>query len=167
MKFKPVPEPPETLNFVAEVQRAVPLVPGSTEDCCSRIVSRTAVPARDEARTWLTFLQALCLAHETERGFARTRREVEREAVADAFAERVFGASEVLAILSGADEPLDADAVFESFRDEVPTWERHRNPDSWETIWRERVGRLLGWGELVGLVERVDGGYRIVEGREG
>lgn len=164
MKFKPVPEPPESLDFLAEVQRAVPLVPGSTEDCCSRIVSRTGVPARDEARRWLTFLRALGLASETERGFARTRREVEREAVAEAFEERVFGAREVLELLADADEPLDADAVFEGFRDTVPTWERHHEPDSWETVWRERVGRVLDWAVLLELVERADDGYLVESG---
>ena len=158
MKYKPVPEPPETLAFVAEVQQALALVPATTEDCCSRIVSRTAVPSRDEARRWLTFLHALGLANETGRGFARTRREVDRDELRSAFEERVFGAQEALDLLAAADGPLDADAVFDGVREEVPAWERHHD-DSWETVWRERVGRLLKWGVLLGTVERADGSY--------
>ncbi|WP_336364506.1 hypothetical protein [Halalkalicoccus salilacus] len=75
-----------------------------------------------------------------------------------ALIEGVYGAREVYAILEGAEDPLTADEVFERF-EAVPRWERRRNPD-WEGVWRERVGRLLGWLTLIGRAERVEGGYR-------
>ena len=162
MKFKPVPESPESLDFVADVQRAVPLVPGTTEDCCARVMARAGIPSQDEARRWLTFLRALGLARETERGFARTREAVAREALADAFEERVFGATDVLEILDSADEPLDTAEVFERFENSVPTWERHHDPNGWRDVWGERVERLLEWSVLFGLVERTEAGYRAV-----
>jgi hypothetical protein len=159
MQFKLVPEPPERLDFVADAQRAVPLVPGSEDDCCARMLDRTDLSSRDEARTWLTFLRALGLAEEQSSRFTRTRQDPEREFLEGRFREHVFGVPAVLEILSDADEPLSADEVFEKFRDEIPTWERHKNPNSWEEIWSERVGYLLEWCVLLGMVERVDGVY--------
>lgn len=160
MRFKPVPPAPDSLDFVEEVQRAVPLVPGSVDNCCTRVMSRTSVPSQDEARTWLTFLQALGLVRETERGFARTRDAVARESLRNAFETRVFGASEVVEILADAGGPLDADEVFERFADTVPNWERFRHPDTWRTLWLQRVERLLAWGALFGVVDREGEGGR-------
>jgi len=166
MRFKPVPEPPADLAFVAEAQRALPLVPGSEDDCCARLVSRTDLPARDEARRWLTFLRALGLAEETHSGgFVRVRRDPDPDALAAAFHERVFGAREVLSILDAADRPLAPDAVFERFAAHVPKWERDRMPGEWRDLWGERVARLLGWAALFGLAEVVDGGYRRTDAR--
>lgn len=164
MKFKLVPEPPSDLSVVADVQRAVPLVPGSEDDCCARITQRTGIEPRDAARTWLTFLRALGLAEETTTGFARTRRDPDPEVLADAFRDRVFGADAVLDALADADGPLSAEETFERVADEVPTWERHKNPNSWQEVWRRRVERLLEWATLLGLAERVDGGYRAGRG---
>ncbi|NHN59786.1 MULTISPECIES: hypothetical protein [Halorussus] len=159
MKFKLVPEPPADLDFVATAQRAVPLVPGSEDDCCARLLDRTDLPSRDAARTWLTFLRALGLAEERTSGFTRTREDPEAPFLREQFREDVFGADAVLAILSEAGEPLSADEVFERFRDEVPTWEHHKNPNSWAEIWRERVEYLLDWAVLLGLAEEADGTY--------
>ena len=161
MQFKLVPEPPEDLDFVADSQRAVPLVPGSEDDCCARLLDRTDLTSRDEARTWLTFLRALGLAEEKSAGFARVRQDPEQEYLREQFRENVFGVPALLKILAEAEEELSAKEVFEAFRDEVPTWERHKNPNSWEEIWRERVGFLLDWAVLLRLVERVDGKYGI------
>jgi len=159
MKYKIVPEPPADLDFVADAQRAVPLVPGSVEDCCTRVQSRTGLPARDDARKWLTFLEALGLAEETDPGFRRLRVDPDREAMAGDFRERVFGADDLLDALAAAGEPLSTDDAFERFTEEVPRWERDRHPD-WRSVWRERVERLLEWAVLLGLAERADGGYR-------
>lgn len=156
MRVKVVP-PVRTVEFLREVQSALPLVPGSVEDCCTRVVSRTDVAARDDAREWLTFARALGLVTESERGYARTREEPARETLAERFSERVHLADDVLAAL--ADDPRDASAVFERVRDDVPEWERARH-DDWEAVWRERVERLLDWSVEFGLAERVDGGYR-------
>ncbi|NEU55939.1 hypothetical protein [Halorussus sp. MSC15.2] len=161
MQFKLVPEPPADLDFVADAQRAVPLVPGSEDDCCARMLDRTDLTSRDAARTWLTFLRALGLAEEQSSGFTRTRQDPDAEFLREQFRENVFGVPAVLAILADAAEPLSADEVFEQFRDEVPTWEHHKNPNSWEEIWSERVAYLLDWCVLLELVAEVDGAYAV------
>lgn len=159
MKFKLVPPAPESLDTVADAQRGVPLVPGSEDDCCARLLDRLDLPSRDVARTWLTFLRALELVVETESGFKRLRTDPDREHVRRAILTRVYGAETLLSALREADEPLDAEAAFERFRAEVPTWEAYKAPATWEETWRERVGHLLDWLALVGLAERRDGGY--------
>jgi hypothetical protein len=110
------------------------------------------------AREWLTFLRALELAEETDSGFKRTGREPTRENVRESFRERVFGASDALAVLADADEPLDAETTFERLRETVPGWERERRR-TWVEHWTERTGRLLDWLVLLGLAEQADGGY--------
>ncbi|MFC7082494.1 hypothetical protein [Halorussus caseinilyticus] len=159
MQFKLVPEPPADLDFVADAQRAVPLVPGSEDDCCARMLDRTDLTSRDAARTWLTFLRALGLAEEGPSGFTRTREDPTPEFLRERFRENVFGVPAVLEILETAEGSLSAEEVFAAFESEVPTWEHHKNPNSWEEIWGERVGYLLEWGVLLGLVERTDGEY--------
>jgi len=161
MQFKLVPEPPQSLDFVADAQRAVPLVPGSEDDCCARMLDRTDLTSRDEARTWLTFLRALGLAEEQSSGFTRTREDPTPEFLAEQFRENVFGVPVLLEILDDAGKPLSAEEAFEQFEDEVPTWEHYKNPNSWETIWSERVEFLLDWAVLLGLVVEVDGTYAV------
>lgn len=160
MRFKLVPEPPADLSYVAEVQGAVPLVPGDENDCCARIMRRTDVAPRDEARTWLTFLRALELAAEGPSGFTRTRRNPDSDRLRRAFRERVYGAEAVLEILADADEPLGTDAVFERFRPEIPHYERNKYGPRLEEVWRERVRRLLEWAVLLDLAARAENGYR-------
>ena len=164
MQFKPVPAPPDSLGFLEEARSTVPLVPKSEHDCCGRLMDRTSVDVRGDAETWLTFLRALELVAEHDRGYARTRTEFDREAVAEAFEERVFAADAVLEVLREADEPLDVDAVFEGVEDVVPRWERDRHPD-WRDVWRDRVADLLEWAVLLDLAERSDGGYRAIDER--
>jgi hypothetical protein len=158
MKFKLVPEPPSTLDFVADAQRAVPLVPGSEDDCCARLMRRLDFESRDVARTWLTFLRAVELADETADGsFVRRRTDPTEAHLRDAFQRRVYGASDVVALLD--DDPRTVAEVFEGFEDRVPVWEHHRAAENWRDVWSERVGRLLGWAALLGFAERRDGGY--------
>ncbi|GAB3034659.1 hypothetical protein [Natronobiforma cellulositropha] len=159
MQFKLLPQPPADLAFLETVHRAVPLVPGSEDDCCARIMDRAGITHRDEARTWLTFLRALELAEEGPSGFTRVRREVERDHLQRAFRERVYGAERVLEILADAGEPRSSETVFARFRDEVPAYERHRYGDRLEEVWGERVRRLLEWAVLLELVERDGDGY--------
>jgi hypothetical protein len=154
VRFKPVPPAPEAFASVARVQRAVPLVPGTEDDCCARLVDRLDLPDRDAARTWLTFLRALELAEETPSGYRRTDREPTVEGCREAFLDRVFAADAVHATLS-AEGALTADAAFEAVRERVPTWERHRDAE-WTAAWRERVGRLLDWLVLLDAAERVE-----------
>jgi len=157
MRYKVVPAPADRA-LLADVHGALPLVPGSVEDCCTRIRDRTTIPSRDEAREWLTFAQALGLAAETERGYHRVRDPPDEAELADAFEGRIFGVDVLLGALADADEPLDADAGFAAVRDIVPRWERDRYTD-WESEWTDRVERLLEWCVVFGLVERSDGGY--------
>lgn len=159
MKFKVVPEPRST-EFVRDAKRALPLVPGSETDCCARLLDRTDLTARDDAREWVTFLRALGLVEETSSGFRRVRREFTTADLADAFRERVFGTDAVLAVIEAADEPLGPEVIYERFRHRVPNWERHRRTD-WEDDWRERVRRLLGWLVVFDLADQTDDGYRI------
>jgi hypothetical protein len=160
MRFKVAPEPVDP-DLLAAVHGAIPLVPGSVDDCCARILNRTEVGAREDAEAWLTFCRALGLATETDRGYERQRREYTDEAVADAFADRVFGVAELLDALDTADEPLSAEVAFDAIRDAVPTWERNRHGD-WVAVWTERTRCLLDWGVVFGRTERVDDGYRSV-----
>jgi hypothetical protein len=162
VKFKLVPAPPDELGFVADAQRAVPLVPGSEDDCCARLIRRLDLPSRDVARTWLTFLRAVELAEETADGsFVRLRREPTPTHLREAFERRVYGASDALDALSN--EPKTVPDVFEGFDDRVPAWERHRAVENWRDIWTERVERILDWLVLLDLAAEAEGGYVAVE----
>lgn len=165
MQFKLVPEAPEDLAYVETVQRAVPLVPGTEDDCCARIMRETGIGPRDEARTWLTFLRALELAREGQAGFYRERVDPDPDHLREAFRERVYGVPAVLGILETTDGPLSADAVFETFRDEIPAYEQHKHRTRLQEIWGERVRRLLEWAVLFDLAERTSEGYARDVGR--
>lgn len=158
MKFKSVPEPPADLETVANAHRAVALVAEPDADCCARVGSRLDV-SREGAREWLAFLRALGLVVETDAGFRRRRRDVDRTELAEMFRERVYGATDVLAILEAAEEPLAPAEVYERFEERIPTWERFRHADP-DAVWSERVRRLLEWALLFGLADRTDDGYR-------
>ncbi|MFW5918493.1 MAG: hypothetical protein ACOCR0_03315 [Haloferacaceae archaeon] len=158
MQFKLIPPAPADLETVERAQRAVPLVPGSENDCCARLQSRLDLPSRDVARTWLTFLRALELAEETPSGFTRRRVDPTPEHLRDAFLRRVYGADHLLIALREGTEPMDVQTAYEQFRHRVPTWETYKQPD-WEDVWRERVGVILEWFVLLDLAERTDEGY--------
>ncbi|MFC6787806.1 hypothetical protein [Halobaculum halobium] len=167
MKFKLVPAAPDTVAFVADAQAAVPLVPGSEDDCCARLLHRLGFRSRDVARTWLTFLRALGLAAETDEGFKRVRADPTPAYVREQFLSGVYGASDVADALlaSESDDGATGDAdgttvdeAFAAFVDRVPQWERYRT-DDWESVWRERVERHLAWFALLDLATRRDGRY--------
>jgi hypothetical protein len=158
VKFKLVPEAPETLDDVADAQRAIPLVPGSEDDCCARLMRREDFPSRDVARTWLTFLRALELVAETDSGFVRLDTDPTDAHLRAAFVERIYGAEELLRTLDD-EGPLTADDAFEGFETRVPVWEHYKNPSRWQTIWRDRVETILEWFTLLGLAEKTDAGY--------
>jgi len=157
MRYKVAPEPRD-LDFLADAQRAVPLVPETVDDCCARLVDRTDVSSRDAAREYLTFLEALELVAETPRGYERERADPEQTALADAFERRVFGASELLGSVRAAGS-LTVDEAFDRLREHVPRWERERHAD-WEREWRERTERLLEWAVVFGLATRDTDRYR-------
>ncbi|PSQ41129.1 hypothetical protein BRD10_00990 [Halobacteriales archaeon SW_12_71_31] len=150
------------LDRLDAVRAAVPLTPEPETSCCARLVERADVPARDDARTWLTFLRGLGLAEETDLGYVRTRADPDREALPERFLEGVYGARELRETVARAG-PFGADEAFERFREHVPQYERHPT-DDWERVWRGRVTRLLGWGTLVGVFERTDAGYAASQG---
>lgn len=158
MKRKPVPAPPASRDRLDEVRRALPLVPGSEDDCCARLQSRADVPDRSAAGEWLEFLCALGLARETQSGFVRTREDLDADELAQNFRSGVVLADEALALLADADEPEPVDAVFDAVRSSVPRWEQ-RKRDNWQAVWRDRTGRLLDWAVLLGLATETDGGY--------
>ncbi|KAB1187925.1 MULTISPECIES: hypothetical protein [Haloferax] len=160
MRRKPVPPAPDALDRLWEAHRAVPLIPGSEDDCCGRLATRLDVTP-DEGRDWLVFCQSLGLARETSRGFERLRDEKTVEDLGHAFVEHVFGAREVLDALG--DDPRSADAVFDAFEPTVPNWERHRDPTGWETRWRDRVLDLLDWAVLFRLARHETAGYAAVD----
>lgn len=151
MKFKVVPEPAESVERIAEMQAAVPLVPDEETSCCARLMQRAGVPAQDRAKEWLTFLRALRLVEEDGGQYRRLPHAADPEELRAAFRERVYLAEDVLELLADADEPLAADAVFEGVQDDLPQWEQLRHTDP-EAVWRERVERILGWAVLLNLV---------------
>lgn len=165
VRTKAIPAPPADCQTLERIRGAVPLVPGSVEDCCSHIVAEAGdvVPGRDDANRWLAFLEALDLVAEYDRGYARTRTSLDRESVAERFTDRVYGAAEVQAILAEGNAPLDAATVVERFESHVPPWERRRDPGGWRERWRGRVKHLLEWLVVLGLVERTEEGYRPVD----
>jgi len=157
MRLKPVPEPPDSLDDLRAFQRAVPLVPGSTDDCCARLRDRQGLPDRQTANDWLAFLRALGLARETPRGFVRVDAEPTPERVREGLREGVLLVPEALDALRNASpaDPLTPDALFAATRESVPRHDRARDPD-WEATWRERADRLLRWLALVDLAEPVE-----------
>jgi len=157
MRYKVAP-PARSVAFLRDVQSALPLVPGTVDDCCARIMDRTDLQSRDEAREYLTFVQALGLATETDRGYSQVRDGPADDELCERFREHVFGAREVLETL--ADGPKTVAACFEIVRDTVPRWERERHVD-WEAEWQARTERLLGWAVEFGLLRRQDGKFRL------
>lgn len=170
MRYKTVPGPADAATLDA-VHGALPLVPEDVDDCCARVVDRTGVDQREDAREWITFLQALGLAEKTPRGYRRVRQDagaasagteaasVGTEAsLGDPFVANVFGAAELLDALEGA-ESLTVEEAFEHLWPSVPAWERERHADP-ERVWAERVGRLLEWSVVFGLAVRDGDTYR-------
>jgi hypothetical protein len=158
-RYKVAPGPP-TVDALRSVHAALPLVPEDVADCCGRVVDRTSVATRDDAREWITFLQALALAKETDRGYRRLGTDVTPAAVRDPFVERVFGVAELLDALDDVGS-LTVEAGFEVLRPSIPVWERERHPD-WGRVWRDRTRRLLAWSVVFGLATRSDEEYRSV-----
>ena len=156
MRYKVAP-PVRSRSFLEAARAAIPLVPDSETDCCRAIQTATDVSDRETAQKYLVFLQALGLVAESDRGYYRTREDLDRDALATAFEGSVFGVDVLLAALGS--EPVDTDAVFDALRDEIPRWERERHTD-WEAVWRERTTRLLEWAVLFGLAEKTADGYR-------
>nr|WP_158205494.1 hypothetical protein [Halomarina oriensis] len=142
---------------------AVPLVPGSEDDCCARLVADTPIASRDAAREWLTFLRALGPVAESDGKYYQTRADLDDTDLARAFRERVHPVADLLAVLDTAaadgETPLTPEDAYERVRERVPHWERSRRTD-WEDVWLERTGRALAWSVEFGFAQRVDGGYR-------
>lgn len=159
MRVKPVPPPPATIATVHTAQRAIPLVPAPEEDCCARLLDRLGLDARDEARTWLTFLRGLGLVNRQRHGFVRARLELDQAELTAAILDGVYGARELLRSLETADAPLDHAIIFAEFESHIPAWERHHAPATWQDRWQQRVEYLLEWLVLVDQVESTPAGY--------
>jgi len=153
--------------------RALPAVPRGEADCCAILLDAGDLPARDDARAYLTFLRALGLVAVEDDRYYRVRPAGDDATVARNFRERVLAADAVLDALppaggaetedrngdggdgNGTDAAPDTpDAVFRAVRDRVPRWERHRHED-WEAEWRDRTAALLDWAVELGIAERV------------
>jgi len=157
MRYKVAPDP-RTVAFLRDVQSALPLVPGTVDDCCARILDRTDLRSREEAREYLTFVRALGLAAEHDRGYSQVRDGPADGELGTPFRENVFGAREVLQALDEGSHTTAA--CFQTVRASVPRWERERRTD-WEAAWRERTAHLLAWAVEFGLVSRQDGSYQL------
>lgn len=156
MRYKVAP-PARDVAFLERAADALPLIPGTVDDCCASILEGTDLSTRDEAREVLTFLTALGLAADTDRGYHRVADPPDRDGLARRFRENVFAASEVIeAVEAGARTP---EAVFAAVEPEIPAWERSRHAD-WTAAWRERVTRLLGWAVTLECLGTTDGEYR-------
>jgi hypothetical protein len=162
MRFKHVPAAPDDVDDVFAAREAVPLVPDTQDDCCTRLMERVGFPARDEAATWLTFLRALGLVAEHERGYARTRETVDPDELAARFLDGVYLAPQVREAVASTDEPLTADDVFDAVADRVPQYERNKYPTNWREVWGDTVANELDWLVLLGELDRTDDGrYRV------
>lgn len=156
----------EALEQVVAARDVLPLVPGTEDDCCARLMDRRGYPSRDVARTWMTFLRALGLAEETPDGYRRVRGAVDRDDLAVALRDRVFAVEALLSVLATTTEPLDAAESFARLRDRIPEWERHKHPREWADRWERKTDWLLSWCALFGLLdERESGaGYVVADG---
>lgn len=160
MRFKAIPEAPESIDELERAWRAVPLVPEGEGSCCRRLADRLDGVDVDDARIWLGFLRALDLVTSGETGYTRRRRFPEMSKLEGRFRDRVFGVEELLEYLQTAGD-ADPATAFEAVRASVPTWERHHQPTSWESVWRDRVAAVLDWCVLFGLCEVDDGVYEL------
>lgn len=156
MKRKPVPPAPESLDSLAAHRRALPLVPGSEDDCCARLMERAGAPDRSTAGEWLEFLCAIGLARETETGFVKTRNDLDTAALASNFLDGIVLTDDIVTTLD--DTPQTAESVYESVADGVPRWERQKR-DDWQDVWRDHVERRLDWAVLLDLAEETPDGY--------
>jgi hypothetical protein len=156
VRYKVAP-PARSLDFLETARSAIPLVPDAEADCCLAIQQATAVEDRESAREYLTFLRALSLVAESDRGYHRTREEPDTDALAAAYRDRVFLVAELCDAIEA--EPRTAESAFEAVREAIPRWEREREP-AWERRWRDRVEHLLAWAVLVGCLRVEDGRFR-------
>jgi len=157
MRYKTVPGPADA-ETLAAVHGALPLVPEAVADCCARVVERTEISRREDAREWIAFLQALELAEKTPRGYRRVREDPQAASLGEKFVEGVFGAEELCDTLAEA-ESLTVAEAFERLWPSVPAWERERHADP-ERVWTGRVRRLLAWSVVFGLAVRDGEAYR-------
>lgn len=142
MRYKPVPPAPESLDAVARARDSLPASLDPDVDCCARVMDAVDVD-RAGAADWLVFLTALGLLRESGGKYAQTNARVDRDALAAALLENVYGARE-LADALGEEDEVTAGTV-------VSRVSARRN--------RERVERLFDWFCLFGVVARNDDGY--------
>lgn len=160
MRFKAIPPAPDSLDVLEDTWRAVPLVPEAEGTCCERIATRLDRVDLDEARRWLALLRALDLVEKGAIGYVRVRPYPDEDTLKERYRTRVFGVEELVDHLEDVQE-TDAEGAFAALEDHVPPWERHRNPNTWETTWRDRVTDLLDWGVLFGQFTREGDSYRL------
>ncbi len=159
MKFKVLPEPPHDIAAVTSIHRGVPLVPDSEVSCCARLLQRTDIARQDDAKEWLTFLRALELVEKEAGQYQRRQTPVDAATLQEPFLDNIYLAAEALAVVEAAETPLPATDVFTRLSDSLPTWDQHRYHDP-ESVWRDRVRRILEWEVILGLLDRTADGYQ-------
>lgn len=160
MRFKWVPEPPETIADVEAIHRAIPLVPASESTCLQRIVDReTPIETREEATRWLTFLRALEVIEQTPNGYRRKRVDLTGDELSGRLSDGIYGARELHDLLARVDDPMSVDELTDRAA-ELPTWERHHHTDHTQ-VHRRRQRRLVEWFVLCGLAGKTPAGYRL------
>ena len=190
MQFKPIPEPPASIDRIERVRGTLPETPAPEVDCCSRVIDGTGVDRRNVAADWIVFLRALGLVERGSDGYRSTTAPVTTERLGAAFRERVIDVDTVLAELETSTTPLTADEVARRLNAggeidvnavDAPGHRRtddstddHRTVDSTDDgrtddgrmddstgdTRTDRVERILAWAMSFGLVERVDDGFR-------
>ncbi len=157
MRLKAVPPPPPSLDSLADITEAAPLVPEPRETFRSSLATRVEWISARESEAWLSLALALGLLREGESGIYRPGEAVAEGTVRERFVEGIYGVEEVLAALR-ADGPLTSTALAD--RVPIPPWERRRHADP-EAVHRERIERLLGWLSLYGWVSYMSGSYHL------
>ena len=162
MRFKWVPEPPERIEELVAIHRAIPLVPASESTCLQRLVDRTDhIDDRETANRWVTFLRALGLVERVSSGYRRSREELTADELRARLQEGIYGARELYDVLATADHPIDVETMLDRGA-ELPTWERHHQPNE-KAVHRRRQCRLADWFVLCGAAETTATGYRSID----
>lgn len=144
MRYKLVP-PVRDVETLDSVWTRLPSRPTPETDCCARIAGGTTALDRDEARTWLVFLQALGCVETSDGAFYRSKRPSTHGDLGKEFERHVLGVSEIRALLEESPETVAPEEIEHRLDDAiVDRLDRTDDPSAY-------VARLLGWGVELGL----------------
>lgn len=153
MQYRQLP-PAGTLSDIEAIWQAVPQTPDKTDDCCQRLVDRTAIANRTHASQWLVFLTALGCVQEDD-GYFRGEQLPSETALADTFEQHLFGVGTILEQLNCADGPRTREEVLNYLPERTyQRIERVEHPEEYLT-------RLLEWAVTFGHIEQTEHGYSV------